>query len=234
MKTIFLSVAAVMLSLPMCLLAQEKVKISGAMRNVMMKGDLSRTISIDTVEPRLHLYGLGPYEEIQGEVIIVDGHAYFSKVISKTEMQVTESYAIKSPFFVHTHVAEWEEHTLPDSVTNIATLEAHLNDITKNHSHPFAFKLMGTMPEAVIHIVNKPKGKKVKSKKDAHKGLTQYPLEKVEATIIGFFSTEHQTIFTHHDSYTHMHLITKDLTKMGHLDEVQFDTKAVKLYLPNK
>ena len=204
------------------------------MRNVMMKGDLTRTISLDTLDPRLHLYGLGPYEEIQGEVIIIDGHAYFSKVVSKTEMEVTESYAIKSPFFVHTYVADWEEHILPDSVTNIKALEAYLNSITKNHPRPFAFKLSGTIPHAVIHIVNKPEGKKVKSKKDAHKGLTQYPLEKVEASIIGFFSTEHQTVFTHHDSYTHMHLLTKDLTKMGHLDEVQLNSETVKLYLPKR
>jgi acetolactate decarboxylase len=57
-----------------------------------------------------------------------------------------------------------------------------------------------------------------------------YSLGSEEVEIIGFFSTEHQAVFTHHDTYVHLHLMTKDESKMGHLDEVVFD--EMKLYLP--
>jgi acetolactate decarboxylase len=50
--------------------------------------------------------------------------------------------------------------------------------------------------------------------------------------IIGFFSTEHKGVFTHHDSFLHMHLITKDKEKMGHLDAATFD--RINVHLPVK
>jgi acetolactate decarboxylase len=51
---------------------------------------------------------------------------------------------------------------------------------------------------------------------------------------IGFFSTEHKAIFTHHDTFLHMHLITTDRQKMGHLDEVFLKKGTIKLYLPTE
>lgn len=223
---------ALLLLLPMLSFAQLDVKVSGAMKNVKMNGDLTRTISLDTLDPRLNLYGVGPYEALQGEVIIVAGHAYFSTVVSDTEMSVVESYAIKSPFFVHGYVAEWEEYLLPASVTNIAGLETYLDSIAIAYNGPFAFKLSGKFVTANIHIVNLPEGKKIKKPKHAHKGMVKYTLNNVEANIIGFYSTAHKGIFTHHDRNTHMHLLTKDLTKMGHLDEIEINPEEVKLYLP--
>jgi acetolactate decarboxylase len=48
--------------------------------------------------------------------------------------------------------------------------------------------------------------------------------------VVGFFSTEHKGIFTHHDSFLHMHLISSDEKEMGHLDELEIE--SMKLYLP--
>ena len=68
------------------------------------------------------------------------------------------------------------------------------------------------------------------SPKEAHQGQVDYKLNEEHVDIVGFFSTQHKGIFTHHDSYLHLHLITRDRTKMGHLDDVEFD--EMKLYLP--
>ena len=96
------------------------------------------------------------------------------------------------------------------------------------------FRLTGTVETAKIHIVNLPKGSKVSSPDEAHKGQTDFPLTDEQAEIVGFFSTEHKAIFTHHDTYLHMHLITTDRQKMGHLDELLLKKGTVKLYLPMK
>lgn len=212
--------------------AQKGVVVSGAMRHVMKNGDLTRTISLDTLDPRLNLYGVGPYEALKGEVIIVAGHAYFSTVISETEMSVVESYAIKSPFFVRAYVHEWEEYDLPASVTNMEQLEKLLDSLAKSFKEPFAFKLTGNFARADIHIVNLPEGKKIKKPKHAHKGMVNYVLNNEEANVIGFYSTMHHGVFTHHDRNTHMHLLTTDLLKMGHLDDMKINPAEVKLYLP--
>jgi acetolactate decarboxylase len=74
----------------------------------------------------------------------------------------------------------------------------------------------------------------VSSPEEAHQGQTNYELENINSDIIGFFSTQHQTIFTHHDTFLHMHLINKDRQKMGHLDKVLFKKGSMKLYMPTE
>ncbi len=96
------------------------------------------------------------------------------------------------------------------------------------------FKLAGIVEQASIHIVNLPKGSEVRSPDEAHKGQKNYELKNEQSEIIGFFSTEHQAIFTHHDTFLHLHLITTDRTKMGHLDKVLFKKGTMKLYLPTE
>jgi acetolactate decarboxylase len=149
-------------------------------------------------------------------------------------MEVVETYDIKAPFFGYTNNAKWTDQTLPDSIRNIQQLEQYLDRLTKSSARPFMFKLTGTVEQAVIHIVNLPKGSKVSSPNDAHKGQKNYKIKNEPSDLIGFFSTEHETIFTHHDTYLHMHLITADRQKMGHLDEVLFKKGTMKLFLPTE
>jgi acetolactate decarboxylase len=59
----------------------------------------------------------------------------------------------------------------------------------------------------------------------------KYRLFDKPAYVLGFFSQYHKSIFTHHDSFVHMHLLTKDKTKMGHVDELKFNPKQVALFI---
>jgi acetolactate decarboxylase len=63
-------------------------------------------------------------------------------------------------------------------------------------------------------------------------GKTNYEIKQQEVMLVGFFSTEHKTIFTHHDTFLHIHLITEDKTKMGHLDEIKIAKGSAILFLP--
>ncbi len=211
-----------------------KVKIIGEMKNVMWKGQLYGNINLDTISKKTNLFGLGPVEYLAGEILIIDGKSYKSSVISNTEMKVEETYHIKAPFFASTNIENWSERPLPNKIQSIQELESYLNKITKKSPRPFMFKLSGIVEKATIHIVNLPKGSKVSSPEEAHQGQTNYELENINSDIIGFFSTQHQAIFTHHDTFLHMHLITKDRQKMGHLDDVLFKKGSMKLYLPTE
>lgn len=208
------------------------VKIVGEMKNVMWNGQLHGNINLDTIAIKKNLYGIGPVEYLAGEILIIDGESYKSTVLSDSTMKVEETYDIKTPFFGYTNIEKWIEHTLPDSIQAIKQLEQYLDKVTKLLPRPFMFKLSGTVEQATVHIVNLPKGSKVSSPEDAHQGQVNYQLSDQPSEIIGFFSTEHKAIFTHHDTYLHMHLITSDRQKMGHLDEVSFKTGTMKLYLP--
>jgi acetolactate decarboxylase len=213
---------------------QSIVHVVGAMKNVMWKGELAGTINIDTVKNINGLYGLGPVEYLAGELLIIDGKSYVSKVVSDSTMDVVENKQVKAPFLVYANQADWNIEELPSDIETIKELEEFIDKKTLDFKRPFVFKLKGHADSALIHIQNLPKGTKVSSPEEAHQGQTNYLLKNSDVEIVGFFSTEHKGVFTHHDSNVHMHLITADRKKMGHLDKVFFGNEGIKLYLPKK
>ena len=208
-----------------------KVHITGEMRNVMWKGQLEGNIHLDTIANKSNVVGLGPLEYLGGEIIVIDGKSYKSIVISDSRMEIVETFNIKAPFFAHANILNWSEELIDVDIQTIQQLESFLDNKMSGSSQPLMFKLAGFVKEATIHIVNLPAGAKVSSPNDAHKGLVKYQMENQEAEIVGFFSKEHKGIFTHHDSYLHMHLMTKDKQMMGHLDELSIEKAKMRLFL---
>ncbi len=208
------------------------IKIVGAMKNVMWKGELGGSIELDTIADKSGLYGLGPLSYLRGELLINKGKSYVSRVTSDSTMQVEKTFKASAPFLVYGNIKEWEELEIAEGIKNNQDLEKFIDEASKDFKRPFAFKLIGQVSSALIHIQNLPAGSKVSSPAEAHQGQTNYSIEDEDVEIIGFFSTEHQGIFTHHDSFLHMHLITKDESKMGHLDALEIG--EMKLYLPIK
>lgn len=210
----------------------EDVKIVSAMKNVMWKGELQGKINLDTISNKKGLYGIGPVSHLTGELLINNGQSYVSKVTSDSTMIVEKRFDVQAPFFVFANVNEWTTIALPSNIKSVQDIEGFVDEKTKTFKRPFAFKLAGTIKSATIHIQNLPKGTKVSSPQEAHQGQTNYELTNEEVEIVGFFSTEHKGIFTHHDANIHLHLITKDEKKMGHLDAVEIEN--MQLYLPKK
>ena len=210
------------------------VKIAGTMMRVMRQGELSGTINLDTISNKEHLYGIGPVEYLKGELLIIDGKSYRSTVGAKGSIKMEETFNSKAPFFVYANVAKWKEISLPDSVQTIPQLESFLDQSTKNLSRPFAFRLTTTLDNGELHVVNLPTGTAVKSPEYAHKNQLSVKLKKQPAELVGFFSTEHKGIFTHHDSFVHIHLISTDQKKMGHLENMMMKKGATKLYIPEE
>src|SRR5690606_33555184 len=112
------------------------VRIIGEMKNVMWKGELDGNIHLDTIANKTHLYGLGPVEYLRGEILIFDGKAYRSSVLTDTAMQVEETYDLKAPFFAYANISHWREQALPDSVQTIPQLEQYLDKLTQSANRP--------------------------------------------------------------------------------------------------
>lgn len=211
---------------------KNKVQITGTMMKVMRQGELSGTINLDTISNKEHLYGVGPVEYLKGELTIIDGKSYKSTVATDGSILVEETFKAKAPFFVYASIDKWKEVLLPDSVQTIPQLELFLDQSTKNLTRPFAFRLVAKIEKGVLHVVNLPAGTAVHSPEDAHQNQLSYKLKKQSADLVGFFSTAHQGVFTHHDSFVHIHLITTDRTKMGHLESMMIKKGTARLYIP--
>ena len=205
----------------------------GKMRNVMWKGELGGKVALDSL-PQEGLYGLGPEEGLRGELFIWNGNTYISRIKGENEIEIEESAKVKAPFFVYANVKDWEVLNLPDSIKNLKDMEQFLDTENADLDEPFVFKLSGKAKSAHFHIQNLPEGSKVSSPKEAHAGQVDFELENTEVDLLGFFSRKHQGIFTHHDSYLHIHLLTKDRSKMGHLDKLIFSAKDFQLFLPSR
>lgn len=211
---------------------RSNVTVVGAMRNAMWKGEISGIIYLDTLHDKEHLYGLGPLENLRGELMILDGKSYKSQVVTDTSMHVLETFDVRAPFFSYARIEEWKQHVLPDSVRTIAQLEQYLSATTQGQKQAFLFRVTGRVERAVVHVVNLPKGSTVRSPTEAHRGQVNYTLENQAVEILGFYSTRHKAVFTHHDTNVHMHLMTTDHQVMGHLDKVSLVRGSAVLHLP--
>lgn len=210
--------------------ANREVRVAGAMRNVMWKGELGGIISMDSLSKK-GFYGLGPLEGLRGELLLLDGKPIVSRVKNDTLIEVTEEPEARAPFFVYAKATDWKEMNLPENVKDLASLEEFLDGHFSQEEKPAVFRLKGRAQSALIHVQDLPPGSRVSSPEEAHAGQKEFRVSDEEVEILGFYSTRHQGIFTHHDTHLHMHLLTKDASKMGHMDELSFQPEAIKLYL---
>ncbi len=210
-----------------------QVFVSGALSNVMKNGDLQSTILLDTISTKENLYGLGPKHYLTGELLIMDGEAYVTSIDDNGAIKMEKTFQAKAPFFVYTYVEEWESYRLPKDITSFQELEKYLLQKSKEYNTPFAFKLQGVFNKVEFHIQNLPNGTLVKSHKDAHQGQKKYVRKNINGDLIGFFSTQHQQVFTHHNQFIHIHFINQEKTEMGHVDDFLFsEADNILLFLP--
>ena len=208
-----------------------KVQYSGEMKNVMWKGQLGGTIQPDTIAPKAGTYGVGPLEGLRGELLLTDGDLWQSTVTGPDTMKVEKAPGAKAPFFVYSKCTDWKALKVPDNARDLPELEHFLDSLAKNMDVPFVFRIKGTVNIATIHVVNLAPGSKVSSPEDAHKGQESYLIFNEPSEIVGFFSRHHQSVFTHHSTYMHLHLITDNKKMMGHLDRLFLANDAT-LYVP--
>lgn len=210
----------------------EAVQTVGSVKKTMWQGELGGIINLDTISAKEHLYGLGPLENLAGEIMINDGKAYKATVLNDTGISVKETYQIKAPFFVYTHVNNWQEASLPDSIQSVSQLDAYVDGLTKNMKRPFAFKITAVVDSATIYIINVPEGTAIHSPGDADQEHQYFKLQNQASEIVGFFSNKGSSIFAQGETHLHMHFLTDDKTKMGHVEEVSFKKGSAKLFLP--
>lgn len=213
--------------------AKPHVKHIGAMRDVMWQGKLGGIISLDTISNRQGLYGIGPLAGLRGEILLLDGKQFVSRVTETGDPVVSIEKNVTAPFFVYINQNKWDTQELPLDITNLSKLEAFITQERSTYDHPFVFKVSGKVINASYHIQNLAEGAVVSSPKEAHAGQRSYQIEDQEVTILGFYSKRHKGVFTHHDTNMHLHIISKDTTAMGHLDQLELDTASATLFLPS-
>ncbi|MBL8822601.1 MAG: acetolactate decarboxylase [Planctomycetia bacterium] len=207
----------------------------GEMRKVMREGNLAASIDLSSLATKKHLYALGPLEGLRGEVTIWDSIPSISRIESN-KVVTSDSYQNKACFLVYAFVAKWKEVPIPADVTNGEKLEKWLEKTASeqgiNVNRPFPFLIKDAPRKLAFHIVNKTDDRP--HTPASHEAVkVSFKLENTSIKLLGFYSDSHQGVFTHHDSNVHMHMITSDGKQSGHVESIQFSSKAV-LLLPTE
>lgn len=207
-----------------------KVKYSGALRTIM-SGNIASNISLDSLSQKERLYALGAMENLKGEIQIFNSKPSNSFVVNNT-INIDNAYDIKASLLVYAQVKKWNTFQV-NSNLNKSELEAKIFELAKTHDinieQPFPFLIEGTVSSLDWHVINWKDGDTVHNHKKHKESGLNGTLANSGVEILGFYSTKHKAIFTHHTTNMHMHFKTTDNAFAGHVDDVKIKEVIIKL-----
>ncbi|HSK12896.1 MAG TPA: hypothetical protein VK907_06745 [Phnomibacter sp.] len=204
------------------------------------QGDLSASVMLDTL-PKEHLFAIGPEEDLRSEIFVWEGRIFRAGVMADTKQPYVEKdvEGMKAVFLVWANVSVWDTLVLRPPIANLSDLEEAIGKAAHEHgtdtSRAFPFLLFGKLSTAKGHIMDKDPALTDITPAVAEGARRYYPIEGQKAQMVGFYSHHHQRIFTHHDSFIHIHYRLYSKYHAGHLDEAAFDAaEPLRLLLPKK
>ena len=152
----------------------------------------------------------------------------------KTGEHVESDFDRDAPFLVFGRVGTWQALPVPDDVRDVAALEPWLSEAAAakglRAGEPFPFKIETSNSTVEYHVIsNTGPGDRITR---PHRELMRvFTLDAEPATILGVYSEAHGGVFTHHSQATHLHLVSGDERRSGHVDELKLGSSSV-AYLP--
>ena len=211
------------------------LRFVGAQRETIMNGKLAAALDLRTLERTPHLYGIGPIEQLRGEVTIAASRPSLARVRPDGSIGVTESFEAGVPFLVWAQVPVWRALPIPPEVRSFADLEAFVPrsaaSVGLDPHKPLPFLIRGRADLIEFHILNRI-GDEAHNAERHKKIQAVFELEQAEAIIVGFHSAAHQGVFTPIGSAIHIHFQTADNSKSGHIQKLELGNNAV-LELPH-
>ena len=214
-----------------------EIRIDGKLWNIMHNGNISQVVFLQDIlsNPKQQsLYALGALSNLEGEILIWDNKPFIS-FPHGSEIIVENSLNYGATLLVSTSVQRWKtiEVQINKQEQTRAELETYISQQAQELqlSEPFPFLLQGEFSVLDWHVISwDPHDTEHTHQKHISSGL-QGSLQNTPVQILGFYSTKHHGIFTHHTANTHMHVVNDTETIAGHVDSIQtYDN--YQLFLP--
>ncbi len=211
-----------------------EVKVSGTMRNIMLQGDLSAHVNLDTLN-KINLFGLGPVAGLKGEIMVLDGKVYSSSKDENGLLNQQDKIS-QAAMLVYSNVEKWHPVSINTKISSYTGLERLVEAAAEENGYntetPFAFKIEAAPGKANYHVIDWKEGTAHTMENHKQYAFTGQA-ENAKLILLGFYSRYHQSIFTHHTTYMHIHLLEEKTKTVGHLDDVQLNGQ-ITIYLPEK
>lgn len=201
----------------------------------MGKENFKGHILLDTIT-KTNLYGLGPYGKMQGEITVMNGKPLIAEAKADGSVRVSQSWKSEAPFFVYQQVPNWVAYDLAAKIENLSDLQRAIETLASQKGYslttPFAFRVVGNIEALTTHVVL-PRSPEIAGYQSG-KNQVSYDYKNSKGELIGFYSQQHQGVFTHKESYIHVHFVSEDMTQMGHVDKIALAANGLTLMLPAK
>jgi acetolactate decarboxylase len=200
------------------------LRFVGAQRETVMNGKFAAALDLRMLAKTRHLYGIGPIEQLRGEVTIADSRPSLARIGPDGAVRVTESFETGVPFFVWAEVPIWQTVPIPPEVRSFADLQAFVPRAAASAGldpqKPLPFLIRGRQSLIEFHILNRI-GDAAHGMEMHRKIQVVFELAQTEAIMVGFHSAAHRGIFTPMDSTIHIHFQTTDNSKSGHVQKLE-------------
>lgn len=211
-------------------MVNSSVSHTGALKTIM-SGDISATIDLDSLKAKDNLYALGASENLKGEIQIFNGQPSNSSV-ENDAIKIDDSFNHKASLLVYTQVTEWISFTINEYVSK-SELEDKIFELAKsnniNTEAPFPFLIEGEASSLDWHVINWKEGDTVHSHQKHKESGLNGTFKTGQVLVLGFYSTKHKAVFTHHTTNMHLHFKTIDNELAGHVDDINFNSMQIKL-----
>ena len=157
-------------------------------------------------------FGLGTFAHLDGEMVVLDGHAYQVQGSGRVSEAAMDAGA---PFAVVTRLApQIDEESVP--VSSFKELESCCDGYRKSGNIFYAIRLDGHFQHIRTRAVNPPRpGTRLV---DAAKDQSEFHFDSIEGTLVGLWSPGFSSAFS--VAGYHFHFLSKDRKHGGHLLDV--------------
>ncbi len=217
--------------------AEERFEMGwhGALRSLMHENDLSGKISVGQLLEEPHTFALGAVEGLKGEILIWDGQPIVAQ-LHDGALQLSSDTAVQAALVVYARVSNWEQQDIPLSVRSYKDLEkfvkAAANKAGIDTEAPFPFLLQGRANTLDYHIIDWKEGDRAHTHEKHQQAGLQGRLDSTAVKLLGFYSTTHHGIFTHHSTNMHLHFMSMEAPLAGHVDGLVLEKSSGQLFLP--
>jgi acetolactate decarboxylase len=178
---------------------------------------------------------VGPEEGLKGEITIWDSIPLLSE-IDANKLVINSRFDRKACFLVYGQVSGWKSITSKDAISEqsiSSQVQAHARANGLTTDKPFVFLVKGKAKSIRFHVLNKTDDLPPDGTSQQHeKAKVAFTLSEQPIEILGFYSEHHQGVFTHHDSFVHLHFRTPDNKLAGHVEALEIEPEST-LFLPS-
>lgn len=201
------------------------VRHFGELRAIMHEGLTGPAVQLREVVPGPHAYGLGALSELRGEVTVIDDVVWtaYPTDDGTADVRSSETTDEAAALFVVANVHRWRGVVLDVDVL-MDGLDAAIERLAVaagvDTRQPFPVRIEGTLVDLYWHVVDGRKLHRGSSHADHARTAVSGTSSEVQGELVGFYSTQHQGIFTHHGANTHFHAVIPASRIAGHVDSV--------------